>query len=161
MMKSNGFINATKMCIDGHKKFRHWKDNKRSKEMVAFYESKINQLNPSGDGPKLCIDFGSNTLEISEAGIPAPEINQSKVMFTIAGGYGPEDEVIRGIYVHSKLIPHIASWVSNEFAYKVGCIVDDLNTSYYKQKLEAEQEQRQAAETMLEIKQFALFLHTT
>jgi Protein of unknown function (DUF3627) len=38
----------------------------------------------------------------------------------------------------------------------VGCILDDLKTSYYKNRLEAEQAQREAAENLLNIKQFAL-----
>jgi KilA-N domain len=160
MDKSTEYINVNKLSIDGGKRFENWLANKHSKELVEFYESKlfpIDQSKSSGDDPKVCTDFGSNTLEFCHSGIPEWQNNQSKVLVRIYGGKG--DEVIRGTYAHPKLVPHIASWVSNEFAYKVGCILDDLKTSFYKQKLEAQQfaleaaeAQRQALEEELEDK---------
>src|SRR3977135_3031660 len=43
MDKSNGYINATKLCIDGGKTFNHWLENKRSKETMNFFLKKLNQ----------------------------------------------------------------------------------------------------------------------
>jgi len=43
MMKSNGYINATKLCVDGGKRFDHWLDSKHSKEMVYYYEKILSQ----------------------------------------------------------------------------------------------------------------------
>lgn len=34
IMKSNGYINATKLCKDAKKEFFHWKENKFSKELI-------------------------------------------------------------------------------------------------------------------------------
>lgn len=34
IMSKNGYINATKLCKDGGKKFRHWLENKGSKEQI-------------------------------------------------------------------------------------------------------------------------------
>ena len=39
---------------------------------------------------------------------------------------GGDAMAIRGTYVCSKLIPHIASWVSIEFGYRVACIIEDF-----------------------------------
>ena len=47
MMKDNGYINVTKLCSDGGKQFKHWKQLKNSKEMLSFYENKINQTSIS------------------------------------------------------------------------------------------------------------------
>jgi len=35
MMKNNGYVNVTKMCDEySNKRFAHWKENKRSKELI-------------------------------------------------------------------------------------------------------------------------------
>ena len=39
MMKSNGYINATKMCNDGGKRFFNWSDLKSSHQLIQVYES--------------------------------------------------------------------------------------------------------------------------
>jgi hypothetical protein len=85
----------------GGKQFLHWAENKRSKEMVSFYESKISsatisQSKSTGDDPKVCVENGSNTLPKPSIGIPMDDFSQSKVLTKILGGYGPEDEFIRG-----------------------------------------------------------------
>ncbi len=41
-----------------------------------------------------------------------------------------------GTYVHHLLIPHIASWISPEFAVKVSCIVNKYITNQMKNKFE-------------------------
>ena len=33
--KNNGFVNATKLCNDGGKKFFYWKETKMSKDLVG------------------------------------------------------------------------------------------------------------------------------
>ena len=43
MMKSNGYINANKLCADGGKAFNHWLENKHSKKMIKFYQDILNQ----------------------------------------------------------------------------------------------------------------------
>ena len=77
MMKDNGYINVTKFCRDGGKHFRHWKELKGSKEMLTFYESKLNQTSNAD----LITPFDQ---PISSAVIPADEnTNQIKVMICI------------------------------------------------------------------------------
>jgi hypothetical protein len=88
-MKSNGYINATKMCRDCNKHFKYWNENKQSKNL--FYE--------------LSSHVGNSTSELSKS---------------VSGG---KITKIRGTYVHPKLIIHIASWCSSEYALKVSDIV--------------------------------------
>ena len=33
--KSTGFFNATKLCKDGNKEFKHWFENKESKKLIV------------------------------------------------------------------------------------------------------------------------------
>src|SRR5438552_11236656 len=44
MNYDNGYINITKLCSDGGKQFKHWKEMKRSKKMLAFYKKWINNI---------------------------------------------------------------------------------------------------------------------
>jgi len=46
------------------------------------------------------------------------------------------ENTLRGTYLHQDLIPHIASWVSAEFAIKVSRIVNEYVVSEYKKQLE-------------------------
>ena len=63
----------------------------------------------------------------TSSGIPDDE-----TMILVKGGQTPET---RGTYVHHRLAPHIASWISPEF----GLIVSDIVTDHHIRKL-AEQE---------------------
>jgi len=112
MDMTNGYINATKLCADGGKRFDNWLQNKGNKEMVEYFESHI--------------------LEFQDMKI------------TVTGGQTLE---IRGTYVHPDLIPHIASWVSPAFAYKVSKIVNN----FLIREKEAEIEHLTGAKTRLEL----------
>ena len=96
MMKKNGYINATKMClciseiVRIQKDFKQWKMTKNAKELTDEISSSV--------------------------GIPTDDL-----MIIITGG---KIEVIRGTYVHPDMIPHIASWASPKFAVKVSRIVN-------------------------------------
>jgi hypothetical protein len=112
---TNGYINATKLCADGGKRFDHWLENKGNKVMVKCFGEFINR-SPGIPGDLLII---VNT-----------GINE-----------------IRGTYVHPDLIPHIASWVSPAFAYKVSKIVNN----FLIREKEAEIERLTGAKTRLEL----------
>src|SRR5436190_13926147 len=65
ILMSNGYINATKLCTDGGKQFKHWLPCKHSQEVLAYYKVKLNQQT-------FPIDVTQNlTLEGGSAGIPA------------------------------------------------------------------------------------------
>ena len=115
MNTTNGYINATKMCADGGKRFDHWLENKGNKEMVKCFGEFIK----------------------SSPGIPG-ELS----IMNMSGSYET-----RGTYVHPDLIPHIASWVSPAFAYKVSKIVNN----FLIREKEAEIERLTGAKTRLEL----------
>lgn len=71
--KSTGYFNATKLCKDGGKQFKHWLENKHSKELIAY---------------------------MSSAGIPAADHNEPLKFVTggdcevIRGTYVPEELIL-------------------------------------------------------------------
>jgi hypothetical protein len=87
IMIRNGYINATKLCKDGNKRFDRWLQNEFSKELIDKLER--------SHGEMPCIKIGNG------------------------------DNDFRGTYVHRKLITHIASWISPDFALKVSDIVEE------------------------------------
>jgi hypothetical protein len=96
IMKSNGYINATKLCSNGGKKYKNWSRLQGSQELIKYFQENYK-------GPDM-------------------------VFRSIAGGQIIE---IRGTYVHPDLIPHIASWISPAFAFKVSKIVNNFIVQEY------------------------------
>ena len=82
----------------------------------------INATKLCADGGKLMKNWVRNdgNKELVEF-FEKNQINNEPVLINVTN-YG----VLRGTYVHPKLIPHIASWVSPEFAYKVSEIVNNF-----------------------------------
>ena len=103
MMTKNRYINATKLCKEYNKEFKHWKENKSNQELIIEVEKEI----------------------FSADGIPTVE---NKSFIIINGG---KNQLIKGTYVHELLIPHIASWISSKFAIKVSKIINSYISNEY------------------------------
>ena len=99
-----GYINATKLCGDGGKQFRHWKENKSSQELIAALSDEL--MKHAGES-----DLGGIV------GIPTNPLFIEK-------GLSSRANVIKGTYAHPLLIPHIAGWCSARFALAVSRIVN-------------------------------------
>ena len=56
------------------------------------------------------------------------------------------EKAISGTYYHPLIIPHIACWISPDYALRVSEIVIDFHVGEYKSRLEEEQTRRQHAE---------------
>ena len=115
--KESGYINVSKLCRDGGKKFKHWTDNKSSKELIAAF-----------------------SLNIPEAGIPASQ-NDWLIRKIITQQHAEQDKLIFGSYAHPDLVPHIASWVSAPFARMVSKITNNFLFGQYKSCLAEKQAQ--------------------
>uniref|UniRef100_A0AAT9UQJ8 KilA N domain protein n=1 Tax=Apapanepox virus TaxID=3049969 RepID=A0AAT9UQJ8_9POXV len=112
MMKENKFINATKLCKLGNKRFRDWLRLDGSKELIQTVEE-INGL------------WKINAQRRSARGIII-EVNGSNQ-------YSKYD--VTGSYVHQDLLPHITSWISSYFAIKVSKIINCYVSGKYEFKL--------------------------
>src|ERR1700722_4067008 len=117
MDKSNGYINATKMCQSGGKDYFDWSRLKGSHQLIAAVENKL-------------------ALEITQQTISNPSTTLLDAKPHICGLASPPcifiqttnntevDKLIRGTYCHPLLIPHIGSWISADFALKVSEVVN-------------------------------------
>ncbi|MFA5704609.1 MAG: KilA-N domain-containing protein [Advenella sp.] len=106
IMKSNGYINVTRLCNDisvtikKDKRFRDWSRLQASQELIKAVEEEINR----------------------SAQIPAdPILSVINV-----------ENYLKGQYVHEYLIPHIASWASPKIAIQVSKIVNEYNINKIK-----------------------------
>src|SRR5277367_6720809 len=70
MMKTNGWVNATKMCKDGGKQFRDWTRLQSTKQLLAEYE----RLKASENTTDIKAE-AADTSEYPPAGIPATRSN--------------------------------------------------------------------------------------
>jgi KilA-N domain/Protein of unknown function (DUF3627) len=101
MLKSVGYINASKLCKKAGKKLKHCLELKDTQDLISSISQKIMWDSVSSFHPRsVCVE-----------------------MHGIKGG---ENENIRGVYIHPLLIPYIANWISNGFGFVVSHIVDDL-----------------------------------
>nr|WBF70376.1 SET domain protein [Megavirus caiporensis] len=107
MMRENGYVNATNLCKKCGKDYKNWKRNDNSKELE---KELIKQLSSGAQ---------NRAREKSSAHYRAAEVTH-----TVKGG---KLTIIRGTYVHPKLIIHIASWCSTEYAMKVSDIVTEYH----------------------------------
>ncbi|AEQ33377.1 KilA-N and DUF3627 domain-containing protein [Megavirus chiliensis] len=116
MMRENGYVNATNLCKKCGKDYKNWKRNDNSKELE---KELIKQLSSGAQ---------NRVREKSSAHYRAAEVTH-----TVKGG---KLTIIRGTYVHPKLIIHIASWCSTEYAMKVSDIVTEYHAKEEVEKRE-------------------------
>ena len=106
MMKDCGFINATKLCIDGGKELKHWYENQSSKDLLRCLATKLGE---DGDSESILVRKIVKTF------------NQTN-----------NEKAVSGTYYNPLIIPHIACWISPDFAILVSDIVNDFIIAEYK-----------------------------
>ena len=106
MMKKNGYVNVTKMCDNGNKKFFNWRQNNRSKELIKCLSNELGSL-----------------------GIPRD------VDYVLKNTMTGEND-LRGTYAHPDLVLDIACWLSGEFYLKASKIVREYFNKQEREKLE-------------------------
>ena len=93
MMKSNGYINATKMCNDGGKRFFNWSDLKTSHQLIQAHEKQMVLDNTPLDLTKP--DFA---LRDTETGITVSV--SSPCISIMTSNKTPTEQLISGTYYH-------------------------------------------------------------
>jgi hypothetical protein len=108
IMKYNGYINASKLCSDGDKRYSNWFQLEKSNELIDTVESSM---------------LGSQhaIIKITYQDIPgiARDVQNS----------------LLGTYVHSDIIVHVAMWISVNYAVKVSRIMMSYHTHKHKTEL--------------------------
>jgi hypothetical protein len=150
IMKDNGYINATKLCMDGGRKFKNWLANEASKALIRTLEKQL-RLEAS-DSTMVENAEADNTCQDQPARIPAD--TPKALQFVQAGNYHKAGTLITGTYIHSLLVCHVACWISPEFAFKVSKIINGFIITEYKLQVEkAIQDVEQAQLVVSELKQ--------
>ena len=145
--KSNGFVNATKLCADGGKKFCHWNETKVSKEL-------INTLQQYNFNIALDDDQTQEPWSIANYS-PVGEV--TRYIHTL--NVSEDDKAISGTYCHPLLIPHIACWVSPQFALKAASIINFFIVEEWRCRLQAAEMIYQQRTQLLEHQNHALTDH--
>jgi hypothetical protein len=135
MDKTNGYINASKLCVDGGKKFCHWNETKMSKELIKLLQEQLFHL-------ALCDEDARDPWTLADH---CP-ITGHVCKQVLTANQTDEDKQIAGTYCHPLLIPHIACWVSPSFALKVGSIINSSIAEEWKCKLDVAQRLQQDLE---------------
>src|SRR5438477_485353 len=120
MMKDNGYINVTKMCVDGGKRFHDWCRLKATQELIKAYKNLI-------------------VVEFSSAGIPVEENSQYKFIQT--RNKSPVDQLISGTYIHPDLAAAVAGWVSPVFHIKMLRVMKGYIATQYNMQLATKQQE--------------------
>src|SRR5436190_18202728 len=117
MMKSNGYINATKMCNDGGKRFFNWSDLKSSHQLIQAHEKQMVL-----DNTPLDLTNSDFALRDSKTGITV--LVSTPCVSIQTANKTPTEQLISGTYCHPDLIPSIAGWISPEFQLKANRVVN-------------------------------------
>ena len=109
MMKSNGYINATKMCNDGGKRFFNWSDLKGSTELINALE-KVKELENTP------VNSSNPDFALRDANVQICTLASPPCISIQTANKTPIKCIISSTYYHPLLIPHIACWVSADYA---------------------------------------------
>ena len=104
--RENYYINATKLCSENGKHFKHWLQTDQSKELIQKLNEDLKNEGKSYESTML-----------------------------ITGGKGETSQLVRGTYVHELIIPDVAKWISIDFRIKVYKILNSYLFNEYKDKL--------------------------
>jgi hypothetical protein len=138
--KSNGFINATKLCSFGGKEYKDWSRLKGSQELVETLQR--NQILNSIQSLQASA-IADGTAQYCPLPAVCKCIQTSNVTDT--------DRLISGTYCHPLLIPHIACWVSPNFALMVSEIINYFFVEEWRAKLAASEQS--AAQLLLSLQE--------
>src|SRR5277367_244058 len=138
MMKTNGWINASKMCKDGGKQFSDWTRLQSTKQLLEAYD----RIKASENTTDIKTEDG-NTCGDPVRGIPG---TGSNTLLTIkVDGFNDVARLIAGTYCPADLIPSVAGWISPEFQIKANRIINYYLVSEYKAALVASERDRARA----------------
>ena len=146
MMKDTGYINATKMCSSGGKDYFRWAQNKTSQELINALENKLALEITHGSSENSDLTLQNGNVRIIT--LPSPPCK-----FIQTPNHTDEERLISGTYCHPLLIPHIACWVSPDFALLVSEVSEVVNgyiVQEYKSKLGTMQLQLEQATELRE-----------
>src|SRR5271156_6604057 len=121
--KSDGYVNATKICSSGGKQFYQWTRNEANQRLKKALE---------GD---MVLDYTPD----EENALQGTSLQNCREVckYVQTENKIEEDRLISGTYMHPDLVPSIAGWISPEFQLKANRVVNRYIVDEWKTKLEA------------------------
>src|SRR3981189_3923349 len=127
MMKDTGYINATKLCSSGGKEFNKWSRLNGSQELIQALERNMALENI----------YATSASTLQDTNRQIWRLVSPPCICVKTGNITPTEQLISGTYCHPDLVPHIACWVSVEFALLVSKVINGYIVQEYKSKLGA------------------------
>ncbi len=135
---SDGFINATKLCKLGGKDYSDWNrpNLEGPKQLIESLKLKLFEKYKSNIGMSMSNMIFLKFEEYRNSSTNTQNITsfEDVIVEDDLGKYNTP-KIIYGTYVHPKLIPAIASWISPVFALKVADIVEEYFVKKANEKL--------------------------
>ncbi|UWX11383.1 CRPV-274 [Crowpox virus] len=111
VMKENGYVNATKLCILGNKRLSDWLNMETTKELIREAEY-VNR------------NWKAKSFYMNDIKGVILDIESEDYVYEVSG-----------CYIHQDLISHITSWISPLFSLKVSKIMNYYTMSKYEREL--------------------------
>src|SRR5277367_5176835 len=134
-MKDCGFINATKLCVDGGKRFRDWKRLLQTESLIATLEDTLKaSTSKQGENRENILTCEDPVAQMCATGC--------YTLLTIpVAAFTCTARLIAGTYIHPDLVPSLAGWISPVFQIKANRIINNFLIDEYKSKLDTAQQQ--------------------
>src|SRR5271156_5239230 len=142
MDKTNGYVNATKMCRAGGKDFYDWSRLKGSQELMQT----LQLLNVDTEA------LGSTHHDENALQGTPPQIPGGVCKYIEINMKTDKDKLISGTYVHPGLVPSVAGWISSEFQIKANRVVNGYITRQYNEQLDILKHQNCSLQQMIAAK---------
>ncbi len=108
MRSKDNYVNITKLCTDGGKRFCKWKENEKSRGFLKFFDERYMACFDNTPTSGCCREY--KCLDV----VTKEDLN---------GNTNENIQIIQGTYVHMDVAIYVAQWVSDDFAVKVSSIV--------------------------------------
>ena len=121
IIDSNGYYQASKICRDNNKEFKHWMENKSTIELLNIYAEILNlSIKPVGRNSDLPLT--------------------SVLLYKRGPTY---DNFIRGYYIHPKLVNALCMWCNLRYAVIVNEIMDMMNEELHLRNITLENKMKE------------------
>ena len=128
--RSQNTVTPDNRCCDGGKNYCDWSRLKGNDQLVILLQKQLEKQN--------------SNLVLGDANQQIFGLAPSACISMKTGNNSPADQVISGTYCHPDLIPHIACWISHDFAILISKVINGHIVQEYKQKLEMAQIETEA-----------------
>ena len=111
---NTGYVNATKLCNDHGKHYYNWTSLSTTQQLIKSFNEASNQNDADGwltANKSSDLEKSKNENQNHPHGIPCG----SRWSVIVNGSSSETDRIIRGTYIHPRLLPALGMWISPNF----------------------------------------------